>query len=308
MVAPFVKIAKLSHCSSEKITTKELVVMGHIFALSSVFFWSALYVCVKVLLESFSPFELLILQFALGYVILLFYRPKYLRLPLQDELRIACAGLCGISIYNLFLNLAMEQTAVSNVSIIIATAPLFTGIFSFILQIEKPYANFFLGFVLCISGVVLLSEGFSINPVGDVLALISAVGWGAYSVLIVRILGKHYDLVLVTRRMIFYGIVFLLPGFLVFDFRPNLAALGDPKVSLNLVLVALFASGLCFILWNRATTLIGAIKTNIYVYLTPIITIFVAMILLDERIGFWGVAGVALTLLGIALSEWRKGT
>lgn len=282
------------------------MIKGHIFALSSVFFWSALYVCVKVLLESFSPFELLILQFALGYVMLLLYRPKYLRLPLQDELRIACAGLCGISIYNLFLNLAMEQTTASNVSIIIATAPLFTGIFSFILQIEKPYANFFLGFVLCIAGVALLSEGFSINPVGDVLALISAVGWGAYSVLIVRILARRYDLVLVTRRMIFYGVVFLLPGFLVFDFSPNLAALGDPKVSLNLTLVALFASGLCFVLWNRATTLIGAIKTNIYVYLTPIITIFVAMILLGERIGFSGVVGVVLTLLGVALSEWRK--
>lgn len=282
------------------------MIKGHIFALSSVFFWSALYVCVKVLLESFSPFELLILQFALGYVMLLLYRPKYLRLPLQDELRIACAGLCGISIYNLFLNLAMEQTTASNVSIIIATAPLFTGIFSFILQIEKPYINFFLGFVLCIAGVALLSQGFSIKPVGDVLALISALGWGAYSVLIVRILAREYDLVLITRRMIFYGIVFLLPGFLLFDFSPNLTALSDPKVSINLLVVAFFASGLCFILWNRATTLIGAIQTNIYVYLTPIITIFVAMILLGERIGLMGFVGVALTLLGVALSEWRK--
>lgn len=154
------------------------MIKGHIFALSSVFFWSALYVCVKILLGYFSPFELLILQFGLGYCFLLLYRPKYLHLPLHDELRIACAGLCGIAIYNLFLNLAMEQTTASNVSIIIATAPLFTGIFSFILQIEKPYINFFLGFVLCIAGVALLSQGFSINPVGDVLALISALGWG----------------------------------------------------------------------------------------------------------------------------------
>lgn len=111
---------------------------------------------------------------------------------------------------------------------------------------------------------------------------------------------------LITRRMIFYGIVFLLPGFLLFDFSPNLAALSDPKVSINLLIVAFFASGLCFILWNRATTLIGAIQTNIYVYLTPIITIFVAMILLGECIGLMGFVGVALTLLGVALSEWRK--
>ena len=33
------------------------MIKGHIFALSSVFFWSALYVCVKILLGYFSPFE-----------------------------------------------------------------------------------------------------------------------------------------------------------------------------------------------------------------------------------------------------------
>ncbi|WP_414601081.1 EamA family transporter [Helicobacter sp.] len=52
--------------------------------------------------------------------------------------------------------------------------------------------------------------------------------------------------------------------------------------------------------------LIGAIKTNIYVYLTPIITIIVAMIAIDERLGFYGIVGVILTLCGVIIGECRN--
>lgn len=286
------------------------IIKGHIFAFSSVFFWSALYVSVKVLLEDLSPFELLFLQFVCGYCMLLALKPKRLKLPLKEEALFALAGLCGISIYNLFLNLAMEQTYASNVSIIIATAPLFTGIFAFFLRFEKPYLNFFIGFVLCIVGVGLLSFGngseVGFSLFGDMLALISALGWGAYSVSIVGIMNKGYDLILTTRKMIFYGIVFMLPGFFIFDFAPKWSAFIESSFLLNFIFVAVFASGICFVMWNRATALIGVVKTNIYVYLTPIITIVVVMIVLGERLSIYGFIGVVLTLFGVILAEYRN--
>ena len=38
-------------------------ILGHTFAFLSVLFWSSLYVSTKILLESFNPLELLVLQF-----------------------------------------------------------------------------------------------------------------------------------------------------------------------------------------------------------------------------------------------------
>ncbi len=283
---------------------------GHILAFMSVFFWSVLYVSVKVLLEYLSPFELLILQFVFGYIMLFVIKPKFLKVRFKEELMFAIAGLCGISIYNLFLNLAMEQTYASNVSIIIAIAPLFTGIFAFLLKIEKPYKNFFIGFILCIIGISLLSFGdtdaIGINPFGDMLALVAAMGWGAYSVTIVGIMNKHYDIIIATRKMIFYGILFLIPAFFMFDFRPNWHIFLQPTIALNFIFIVFFASGFCFVLWNKATLLIGAVKTNIYVYLTPIITIIVAMLVLGERLGIYGIIGVVLTLFGVIIGEYRN--
>ena len=285
-------------------------ISGHILAFSSVFFWSALYVSVKILLDYLSPFELLILQFVFGYIMLFMMKPTFLRISLKEEVMFAIAGLCGISIYNLFLNLAIEQTYASNVSVIIATAPLFTGIFAFMLRIEKPYRNFFIGFMLCIIGIILLSygdgEAVGFNPFGDMLALISAIGWGAYSVAIVSIMDRGYNIIIATRKIVFYGILFLIPGFFIFDFKPQWHELLEPMVAFNFIFIVLFPSALCFLMWNKATLLIGAIKTNIYVYLTPIITIIVAMIAIDERLGFYGIVGVVLTLCGVIIGECRN--
>lgn len=284
---------------------------GHILAFMSVFFWSALYVSVKILLDFLTPFELLVLQFIFGYIMLLTIKPKILKVSLKEEIIFAIAGLCGISIYNLFLNLSMEQTYASNVSIIIATAPLFTGIFAFILKIEKPYRNFFIGFALCIVGIGLLSFGDSDSigiKLGDFFALVASMGWGAYSIIIVSIMNKGYDIIIATRKIIFYGILFLIPGFFIFDFSPKWNVFLQPIVALNFIFVVFFASGFCFVLWNKATLLIGAVKTNIYVYLTPIITIIVAILVLDEKLGFYGIIGVVLTLLGVIVGEYKNKT
>lgn len=282
-------------------------IFGHILAFLSVFFWSALYVCTKILLSVFSPLELLLLQSIMGYIFLFILKPNILILSFKNELSLAFCGLFGVSVYNLFLNLAMEKTFASNVSIIIATAPLFTAIFSFIFKIDKIYLNFFIGFVISILGISLLSfsNGIDgINILGDILAVISAAGWGLYAVLVAKVMKLKVNLLIITRKILFYGILFTLPTFLFLDFNLNLAAF-DLKISLNLFFVALFASCLCFIMWNKATNIIGAIKTNIYVYLTPVITIAVSFIILDEVLNVLALCGVLLTIIGVIISQKR---
>lgn len=290
---------------------KKDIILGHTFAFLSVLFWSSLYVSTKILLESFTPLELLVLQFCMGYILLLIAKPKRLKLnSVKEEIYFALAGLTGITIYNLFLNLAMSYSLASNVSVIIAAAPLFTGIFTFILKIEKPYISFFIGFIVSMIGITILSFNgqaeLKLNPLGDILAVVSSIGWGLYSVIIKKITDMKYDIILYTRRVIFYGIIFMLPSFLFLDFNPNFMAFKNPVTLFNMIFVATFASGICFIIWNKATDLIGAIKTNIYVYLTPVITIFVSIIVLKEHITLIAVLGVALTLSGVIISELRK--
>lgn len=283
-------------------------IYGHILVFISVFLWSSLYVSVKYLLDFFSPLELLIFQFIIGYVFLWIWKPKILTLHnKREEFLFMIAGISGISVYNLFLNLAMDLSYASNVSVIIATAPLWSAIFSFIFKIDKPYINFFIGFVLCIVGISLLSFNgeIKVSILGDTFAIISALGWGFYSVCVSKINALGYNLILSTRRIVFYGIIFILPSLFFLDFSLNIESFSSLSVCLNLIFLSIFASGACFVMFNKATNLIGVIKTNIYVYLTPIITIFTSMIVLNESLTMMAIVGVCLTLLGVIISEYR---
>lgn len=285
-------------------------VLGHSLAFISVFIWSALYVSTKILLEHFNAFELLFLQFIIGYIFLLIIKPKRLVLEYKkDELYFIICGLFGITIYNLFLNIAIDYSLASNVSVIIAASPLFTALISFLLKIEKPYFNFFIGFIISIVGIIIITFNgkieLQLKPLGDIMAVISSIGWAVYSVFIVKITDKKYDFILSTRKIIFYGIVFMIPSFFFFDFNPNWAALKNPIVLFNMLFVAIFASGICFIIWNKATDLIGVLKTNVYVYLTPIITIIISIIVLKEKMTFIAIIGITLTLIGVIVSELR---
>lgn len=284
--------------------------LGHSLAFISVFIWSALYVSTKILLEHFNAFELLFLQFIIGYIFLLIIKPKRLVLEdKKDEIYFIICGLFGITIYNLFLNIAIDYSLASNVSVIIAASPLFTALISFLLKIEKPYFNFFIGFIISIVGIIIITFNgkieLQLKPLGDIMAVISSIGWAVYSVFIVKITYKKYDFILSTRKIIFYGIVFMIPSFFFFDFNPNWAALKNPIVLFNMLFVAIFASGICFIIWNKATDLIGVLKTNVYVYLTPIITIIISIIVLKERMTFIAFIGITLTLIGVIVSELR---
>ncbi|MEI0567180.1 DMT family transporter [Brachyspira pulli] len=284
--------------------------LGHSLAFISVFIWSALYVSTKILLEHFNAFELLFLQFIIGYIFLLIIKPKRLVLEdKKDEIYFIICGLFGITIYNLFLNIAIDYSLASNVSVIIAASPLFTALISFLLKIEKPYFNFFIGFIISIVGIIIITFNgkieLQLKPLGDIMAVISSIGWAVYSVFIVKITYKKYDFILSTRKIIFYGIVFMIPSFFFFDFNPNWAALKNPIVLFNMLFVAIFASVICFIIWNKATDLIGVLKTNVYVYLTPIITIIISIIVLKERMTFIAFIGITLTLIGVIVSELR---
>lgn len=284
--------------------------LGHLAALFTAVVWGTTFISTKVLLRDFQPVEILLFRFVLGFLALgLIYPRRLIGTSLRQELTFAGAGLCGVSLYFLLENIALTYTMASNVGVIISVSPFFTAILSRVFLKEEPLrANFFLGFVLAIAGIFLISfngQQLALDPLGDVLALLAALVWAAYSVLTKRISGYGYPTILTTRRIFFYGILFMLPAVLIMDFRLDLTRLGDPVHLGNLLFLGLGASALCFVTWNFAVKAMGAVKTSVYLYLVPVITVAASGLILRETITPMAGAGTALTLLGLILSEYR---
>lgn len=285
---------------------------GHLAALLTIFIWGTTFISTKILLADFQPVEILVLRFLLGFFALLAVCPRSLgKTTREQEGFFALAGLCGICLYYLLENIALTCTMASNVGVIVSVSPFFTALLTawFFRGAETMGRRFFLGFLVAMSGISLISfhgSALAVSPKGDLLALLAAIVWAFYSVLTKHIGTFGFPTVLVTRRIFFYGLLFMLPALPFFGFSPDLTRLGDPGILGNLLFLGLGASALCFVTWNFSVRTLGAVKTSLYIYVVPVVTVISSMLVLHETLTPLAWLGVGLTLMGLFLSQSRS--
>ncbi|WP_334320202.1 DMT family transporter [Gilliamella apicola] len=284
---------------------------GHLIALMTVFVWGITYVVTKVLLTEFKPIEILFFRFTLGYATLWLLSPRFFAWQgIKQELMFLGAGFCGVTCYFLCENIALTYTTASNVGVITTLAPVFTAILAiFFLKTEKPAKSFYIGCLFSMIGIVLITLNgkfvLSVNPLGDLLAVFACLFWACYSILTKRSSNYGYNIILLTRRFFFYGLIFMLPALYLFDFEWNFSRFNQPVNLLNILFLGVGASAICFASWNYAVKLVGAVKISIYIYLVPILTIINAVLILDEPFTWIAAIGTLFTLGGVLLSEGK---
>lgn len=284
---------------------------GHLAALLTIVIWGTTFISTKILLVDFKPVEILFFRFVMGFVILLAISPKRLKTKSRkEELTFIFAGLCGICLYYLLENIALTYTLASNVGVIISVAPFFIAIAAhlFMKSEEKLRIQFFAGFIVAMIGIVLISfngQSLELNPLGDLLAIAAVLVWAVYSILTKKISSFGYPVILSTRRTFFYGILFMIPTLLFFDFQPGLSRFTDMTYLFNILYLGLGASALCFVTWNFAVKELGAVKTSVYIYMVPVITVITSVLILHEKLTLLAGIGTVLTLIGLFLSEYK---
>jgi drug/metabolite transporter (DMT)-like permease len=285
---------------------------GHAAAFFTVIIWGTTFISTKVLLKAFTPLEILFIRFIIGYLTLWLIAPRKLKLQTKKhELLFLASGLCGVTLYFLFENIALNLTLASNVGVIVSIAPIFTAVFAhFFLDGERLKPSFFMGFLTAILGIFLISYNGSavlkLNPTGDILAILAAIVWGGYSIFSKKISNLGYPTIEATRRIFFYGILSMLPAFFVLPVSKEISRFANPVHLLNLLYLGFGASALCFVTWNLAAKLLGAVKASVYIYIIPVVTVITSVIILKEEITFMAGIGTLLTILGLFLSE-KKG-
>ncbi len=293
-------------------------IVPHLALFFVVMVWGSSFVFTKILLNAgLTAAQIFLLRFAISYVVLLTYSVfkkshRWFARNWTDELKMVGLGITGGSLYFLAENSAMNYTSAINTSIIVNACPLFTALLvGFVYKSERISAHQMTGTVLSLVGmaIVVLNGRFMLHlsPKGDLLAFVACMSWVVYSLIMVK-MSKQYDSLFITRKVFFYGVLTILPYFIIDPGMPSLSLLVRTDVVLNLVYLSVISSVACFLLWNWAINKLGVVITTNYIYLNSPSTILFAWWLIDETVTPWVLLGTLLLIYGLYMINQKKKT
>ena len=283
----------------------------HIVAFIIVTIWGGTLVSSKLLIQAgMAEHEIFIARALIAYCAICPFAPRKLWAQTwRDELLFLFIGMLGGSLYFILENFAVGLTLVNNVSFIVSLSPLITVFLArFFWRGMHLSTSLLIGSAIAVLGVALIiyggqtDEGGKDNIWGDVLALLSALCFGIYS-LLVKVLGKGYSSTFITRKLFAYGFLTALPWLLAKPWQFAFADFLQWNIICNLLFLALVASFGCFLMWNITVGKLGAVITSNYIYVSPIATVIISYLFLNESMCLLAYIGSAAVLAGVIIAN-----
>ncbi|MBR2156043.1 MAG: DMT family transporter [Clostridia bacterium] len=285
--------------------------VGHLMAAIAICVWGSTFIFSKIMLRDFTPLQIMTMRFVVAYIVLWCLYPKVEKTTFKDNLGIFVLSLFGNTIYFLFENNALQYTLAANVSIIVASAPIWTAILAhFFSKGEKIRRNTIYGSALAFAGVALVVFNGTIvlkfNPLGDILSLGAALSWAVYSILVVKYVNRFSSFFLMRRAtlcaMIASVPMLIISGQMDMPFE----CLLQKDALFSIIFLGVLGSGVSYVLWNMATRILGVIKVNAYIYVNPFVTMITAGIFLGEPVTAMGIIGAVMIIGGVVLGVTER--
>ena len=284
----------------------------HVGAFAMIVVWGISFLNTRVLLDAgLTPTEIFVARFTIAYLALLAvsrFRVRWTNW--RDELLFVVCGVAGGSAYFIAENTALEFTLISDVAVLVSTAPLTTALMGAIFYRDERITWLsLLGMILAFVGSTMLAlkDGlvWGDSIVGDLLALLAAFVWAFYSMALKR-LNRTYSTLFITRKMFFYGVLSALPFLCLQETAIDCRKLCQPAVWGNLLYLGLVCSMAAYFIGGITVKRIGAVRASNYFYFSPIISMIAAAIWFGERTNAVAYVGCILILAGVIMAEKFK--
>lgn len=288
--------------------------MPYFLLVLATLFWSGNFVLGRGMHAVMPPIALSFWRWLLALLILLALAHKRLwydrKLLTRHARFIICQGLLAVTGFNTLLYMAMQHTSVINGVLVNSCVPVLIALFSWLLYRETLLPRQYFGILLSLSGVALIMVKGDLSMLlqvslnrGDLFVLAAAVVWALYSTNLRSYPEKMHPLAYLSA-MTLVGLCGIIPLYIFELVQGKTFTLSIPVVT-TIGYMALFASVLAFIFWNRAVRSIGANKAGPFVHLMPVFSSILAIIFLGEQPAWYHGQGVLLIFIGILLTTVR---
>ena len=263
--------------------------------------WGVAFVGIKKVLESGPPLTLAGARFILAGMLLLPLAarrtPDGLRSPTVREL-VTVALFQTTGLYGLGF-LGVQRATAGAAALLLNTNPVMVALLAVPLLGDTLRPRALAGIAAAAAGVVLVSVRSGLgSPAGVAILLAGALSWAAGSISIKRL--DRVDLLrLSCGQMIVGGVPLVAAGLLVEHTWPHptaeslawFAFLVVPATSVN------------FVLWFRLLERYSAAAMTSWLFLIPVFGVAAGALLLGEPVGGRVLAGGALVVAGILLTQ-----
>lgn len=228
----------------------------------------------------------------------------------RDLLSFALLGLLGISVNQSLFLLGLGHTTAINATVLVATVPVFTVLISLLLHREAPSILKISGILIAAAGAVYLigPDRISLAPnlaLGNALILVAMVAYAAYLVLARRMLDRYRTLTASLYVMLF-GALGVVPFGVV---GLGKLQLGNISASIWALVgyIVLVPTILSYFLNIWALRRASSNLVAGFIYLQPVLTAFVAPLLLEgEHITSRTAIAAGATFIGLGLVIWGE--
>jgi drug/metabolite transporter (DMT)-like permease len=279
--------------------------IGHVLALITVTIWSSTFVITKLLLDHMSAGLLLLFRFTFAVLLLIIMSKLTNQKKQKSSFYTVIAGI-ALALYFIFENEAVFLTLSSSVGLFVALSPLFTIMFMSLFN-KKSYFNLknSIGILISFGGVFLLEIGLDDiligSRVGNILAVIAGAMFSIYTVFLNKEENKQ-TLVTQTKNIFQYVLITILIYNLI-NIKNLTLSYNGLSMILGIAFLGIIASGIAFLIWNEAIKYLGPIKTNLYIYLIPLMTMIFGIIFAGETFAWIKLIGTIFILAGLYLAE-----
>lgn len=280
---------------------------GLLFAL----LWASATVATKFAFHSCDLFLLTFIRFVTVSVILLSYtyliKNKSSRFPTKAEFKkLFVLGVLNITIYMSGYLIAIKFVSAGLISLITAVNPLLLILFSAIFYKRKLTPFETTGIALAVSGLVMASVPnlyHSHATLQGVLALLTGLVALATGSIYYANSGLTLKKMEVNTWQITIGGLLFLP--VVLWNGPNNFLLPNLQFFLSITWLIVPVSIVAYAMWLYLLQK-DPVKAGLWLFLTPALGYFMAIIILHEKITVYGVAGSLLVVSGLLYSRRKK--
>jgi drug/metabolite transporter (DMT)-like permease len=281
---------------------------------ASMALWGGTWVAGRVLAQSLHPLSAAFLRFTLASAFLLLtcrrIQGRFPRLEPRWVPGLLFLGATGVFLYSYCFFNGLQTMTASRAALIVACIPVCIAVCSAAIFRERFGPARIAGTLLSLLGVsVVIADGSPLTllatgagfGVGDAFILGCVASWTAYSLGGKAAMGSLTPLTAVTWSCVF-GTLLLLPAALATELVPDLSRAGLLDWSC-LVYLGVLATGFAFVWYYQAIQVIGPARSGVFINLVPVFAVLLGFLLLGETLHLCVLAGGAMVVLGVWLTN-----